>query len=125
VENGNFYRGTNLTYSGPGTLNGTTITDETLMNMLRADAFAAGSYFAGLPATPSIQAQFPTNGNIGSNLTVTGTPGLNVVKLAGPTLNGNLPLCGPAGTQFVLDISGGFSLHSGTSPLQAGSARST
>ncbi|HEX3867004.1 MAG TPA: putative Ig domain-containing protein, partial [Gemmatimonadaceae bacterium] len=113
LENGDFYRGTNVTYSGPGVLNGSIIVDETLMNSLRAEAFAAATHFAGLPVTPSVQSQFPSNGNIGSNLTVTGTPGINVVDLTGLTLGANLTLTGPVGTQFVLNINGDFNLHTG------------
>jgi len=113
TENGTFYKGTNVTYSGPGKLNGPTITDEELMNTLRTEAISASTYLAGLPSTPAVQSQFPSTGSISGNVTVTGTPGLNVVKLPGLRLNGNLTLTGPPGTQFVLDINGTFDLHSG------------
>jgi hypothetical protein len=60
---------------------------------------AAAAFFASLPSTPSVQAQFPANGQITGNLTVTGTPGMNVVNLSNFLLNngsGSLTLTGPA-----------------------------
>lgn len=78
------------------------------------DANTAAAFFAGLAATPSVQDQFPANGQITTTLTVTGTPGLNVVDLPNFTVNnGNLTLCGPTGTAFVINDSGDFNLHKG------------
>jgi hypothetical protein len=111
--NGNYYKCSTASYSGSGALKGTAINQDSVMTYLRSEALNAASYFAALPSTPWAQRQFPFNGNINSNLTVTGKPGINVVDLTGLTLNGNLNLTGPPGTQFVLNISGNFNLNSG------------
>jgi hypothetical protein len=56
-------------------------------------------------------------------LTVTGTPGLNVVRLTNFQLNngsGTLTLTGPAGTAFVINDSGSFDLHTGNITVDGG-----
>jgi uncharacterized repeat protein (TIGR01451 family) len=120
VFNGDIYKGTNVTYSNGGVLNGSLITNETLLNSLRAKAFYASSYFSGLPVTAAVQSQFPANGNIASALTITGTPGINVVNLTAFTLAANLTFTGPAGTQFVININGNVNFHSGTVSVAGG-----
>ena len=72
--------------------------------------------------TPSVQAQFPINGQITTNLIVTGIPGLNVVDLPSFRLNNSstLTLTGPAGTAFVINDSGDFNLHAGNIQVSGG-----
>ena len=71
-------------------------------------------YFAALPVTPEVQVQFPADGKLNTALTVTGKPGLNVVRLPVLALSkGYLTLTGPPGTQFVLNINGTFNMNTG------------
>lgn len=117
---GNLYRGTNLSYSGPGKLRGSVVTDEEFMKGMRTRAFEAAAFFAALPPTPSVQQQFPSDGQINGTVTITGTPGFNVLNLRQLRLNGNLKLTGPAGTQFVFNITDVFDLHSGNITVAGG-----
>jgi len=120
VEKGSLYKGSNVSYSGPGKLQGSVLTNETWMNSVRAQALSAATFFATRPATPKVQAQFPADGRISGNIVVTGTPGFNVVNLPGLRLDGNLTLTGPAGTQFVINVAGPFDLHSGNVTVAGG-----
>jgi len=52
-----------------------------------SDANYAAQMFGMLTSTAAVQSQFPANGQITSNLTITGTPGLNVVNLPAFVLN--------------------------------------
>jgi hypothetical protein len=102
---------------------GTIKVNDDLLAQAVQDANAAEAFFASLPATPAVQAQFPANGQITGNLTIAGTPGLNVVNLSNFLLNngsGTLTLTGPAGTAFVINDSGNFNLHSGNIKVSGG-----
>ena len=98
-------------------------TQGSLLAQAVQNANAAAAFFAGLAPTPSVQAQFPANGQITGNLTVTGTPGLNVVNLSNFELNngsGSLTLSRPAGTAFIINDSGDFNLHTGNIKVSGG-----
>lgn len=113
--NGPIYVASNVNTSGVHGWNFGVAVDDTLVAQAAADANSAASYFASLPATPAVQAQFPSNGQILQDLTVTGTVGLNVVNLSNLRLDNHatLTLTGPAGTAFVINDSGDFNLHTG------------
>jgi hypothetical protein len=99
---------------------GPIVVDDSTLATAVNDARAAATFFAGLNPT-AIQGQFPVNGQITGNLTVTGTVGLNVVNLSNFLLNnGSLTLTGPAGAAFVINDSGNFNLHSGTIQVGGG-----
>lgn len=117
TENGDFYKGAAVWYQDlGGRLNGSIIVNDPLLLRARQHAFSASSYFASLPVTPSVQAQFPIDGKFhGITRTITGQPGLNVVRLPAFSLSkGNIVFTGPPGTQFVLNIAGTFGIVTGT-----------
>jgi hypothetical protein len=115
--------GSSVNTSGLGGKHGSVVVNDSLLNQAVSDAETAASHFAGLSSTPSVQSQFPANGNITGNLTVTGTAGLNVVDLPSFTLNNgsnSLTLTGPAGAAFVINIAGDFNLHTGNIKVAGG-----
>jgi uncharacterized repeat protein (TIGR01451 family) len=114
-ESGDFYKGQAVEYLDlGGQLKGRTIVDDAFMYNVRAQVFESSAYFASLPVTGEVQTQFPADGKLSTSLTVTGKPGLNVVRLPAFSLSkGYLTLDGPPGTQFVLNISGSFNLNTG------------
>jgi uncharacterized repeat protein (TIGR01451 family) len=117
IENGDFYKGAAVLYQDlGGQLYGSIIVNDPLLLRAREHAFAASNYFASLPVTPSVQAQFPADGKFhGITRTITGQPGLNVVNLPAFSLSkGNIVFTGPPGTQFVLNIAGTFGIVTGT-----------
>lgn len=123
VVNGNLVIGSTVNTRGVVGRHGAIVVNDALLAQAVQDANAAEAFFAGLPVTPAVQAQFPANGQITGNLTVTGTPGLNVVNLSNFLLNngsGTLTLTGPAGTAFVINDSGNFNLHSGNIKVAGG-----
>jgi hypothetical protein len=102
---------------------GAIVVDDSMLAQAVQDANTAATFFAGLPSTPSVQSQFPANGQLTGNLTVTGAPGLNVVNLPSFLLNngsGTLTLTGPAGTAFVINDSGSFNLPTGNIVVSGG-----
>jgi hypothetical protein len=102
---------------------GSIVVNDSLLGTAVSNAFAASIYFAGLPVTPAVQSQFPSNGQITTNLTVTGAPGINVVDLTNFLLNNGshtLTLTGPLGTSFVINDSGNFNLHTGNIAVGGG-----
>lgn len=104
-----------------GTYGSITIDDATVTQAF-SDATNATSYFSSLPSTASIQSQFPANGQITGNLTITGTAGVNVVNLPNFRLDNGatLTLTGPAGAGFVINVWGSFNLHSGNIQVTGG-----
>lgn len=105
-----------------GSNQGIVVSDSFLSQAVQ-DANTAAAFFTGLPSTPSVQAQFPANGQITTSLTITGAPGLNVVNLPSFYLNNgsnSLTLTGPAGTAFVINDSGEFNLHAGNIQVSDG-----
>jgi hypothetical protein len=116
VVNGELVIGSSVNINSVVGRHGPIVVDDSALAQAVQDANAAEVMFANLPSTPAVQSQFPANGQITGNLTITGTPGLNVVHLTNFLLNsgsGTLTLTGPAGTAFVINDSGNFNLHSG------------
>ncbi len=113
--NGAIVVGSQVNTNGVIGPNGGIVIDDNAVSQAVSDANSAASYFASLPTTPAVQAQFPSNGQILQNLTVTGTVGMNVVNLMNFLLdkNATLTLTGPIGTAFVINDSGDFNLHAG------------
>jgi len=123
VVTGELIVGSTANTSGVVGSHGPTIVNDDLLAQAVQDANTAATFFASLPPTPAVQSQFPANGQITTNLTVTGTPGLNVVNLPNFLLNngsGTLTLTGPAGTAFVINDSGSFNLHAGNIAVGGG-----
>jgi hypothetical protein len=88
-----------------------------VLNQARTDAINASSTFAALAPTQSVP-----GGAIKGSATVSGTAGVNVLDVSGISLgNGQtLTLNGPAGSQFVINDSGGLTLNSGRINLAGG-----
>lgn len=114
-ESGDFYKGHAVDYLDlGGHLNGRTVVDDPFMYEVRSQVLNTAQYFASLPVTAEVQAQFPRDGKLDTALTVTGKPGINVVRLPVLALSkGYLTLTGPPGTQFLLNISGTFNMNTG------------
>jgi uncharacterized repeat protein (TIGR01451 family) len=112
---GDLYRGSTVTVKGQGQISGQIIVDDILMSRLLADAQTAASFFAGLAPTQSVK-------DIKGTTILTGSPGLNVVNVKQVKLGRNeiLTLTGPAGTQWVLNVSGDISLDNATILLGPG-----
>jgi hypothetical protein len=120
--NGLITVGSTVNTAGVHGWNSGIVVDDTVVGQAVSDANAAASYFASLPSTPAAQAQFPSNGQILQDLTVTGTVGLNVVNLSNFRLDNHatLTLTGPVGTAFVINDSGSFNLHTGNIAVSDG-----
>lgn len=115
--------GSNVNASGVVGSHGPVVINDSLLAQAVQDANTAATFFASLPPTPSVQSQFPANGQVTTNLTITGAPGLNVVDLPNFLLNNGsntLTLTGPAGTAFVINDSGSFNLHAGNIAVGGG-----
>lgn len=122
---GNLIVGSSVDTKGVVGANGGIVVNDSLLSVAVQDANNAAAFFAALPATPSVQSQFPANGQITTSLTVTGVTGLNVVNLPAFLLNngsGVLTLTGPVGTAFVVNDSGDFNLHTGNIQVAGGVA---
>lgn len=111
---GNFYVDSRSTTSIHSDLivTGTRFNNQNLAPAV-ADAFAASAYFHSL--TPQ-----QTYGDIGGSFTFTGTSGRNVISLGSVNEQETLTISGPANSQFVFNISGGFILNGGTITLTGG-----
>src|ERR1043166_260071 len=68
-----------------------------------ADAFSASLYFHNLTPQQSY-------GNINGSFTFNGTNGLNVISVMSVNMHDTLTINGSANSQFVFNISGGFTL---------------
>jgi hypothetical protein len=80
-----------------------------------ADALAANLALAALPPTQ------PPIGTITTSTTITGGPGMNVVKLGGVNLvKGTLTISGTPSSLFVINVTGGFNFSSSRMVLQGG-----
>ena len=120
---GDLIIGSSVNTAGVVGRHGPIIVDDALLAQAVHDAEAAADYFASLPSTPSVQAQFPANGQIATALTISGTPGLNVVNLSNFRLNNGsatLTFTGAPGTSFVINDWGNFDLHSGNISVDDG-----
>ncbi len=107
--------GAKTNFSNPNVVLGTVFTNQNLTGANTA-ALNAASTFAGMSGT-SIGA---INGT--TTITAANPGGINVLSTSGINLgNGQtLTLSGPAGTQFVVNDSGGLTLNSGTIALTGG-----
>jgi hypothetical protein len=120
VVDGEFVLGSSVSQSGIKGSSGSIEVNDALLAAAVHDAEGAATSFASLTPTPSVQSQFPANGEIRGNLTITGTSGVNVIDLPSLTLNGNLILDAPAGASFVINDSGNFNLHKGKISVNGG-----
>ena len=123
VVTGGIMIGSSVNASGVVGSHGAITVNDSVLAQAVQDANTAATFFASLPPTAAVQSQFPANGQITTNLTITGTPGLNVVNLPNFLLNngsGVLTLTGPAGTAFVINDSGNFNLHTGNIAVGGG-----
>ena len=106
--NGNLILGNNATVNNPGQVTGTIFTNQSAqLNAAQAAAIGAGAFFNGLTPTSVLT-------SVNGNLTIIGSAGLNVIDLTGINLgNGqSLTLNGPAGAEFVINVSGDIVLNS-------------
>jgi hypothetical protein len=106
--NGNLILGNNATVNNPGQVTGTIFTNQSAqLNAAQAAAISAGAFFNGLTPTSVLT-------SVNGTATIIGTAGLNVIDLTGINLgNGQtLTLNGPAGAQFVINVSGDIVLNS-------------
>jgi hypothetical protein len=103
VVNGNVYQAAAGLYTGPGTVHGSVITAPTTLAQNDSDAAAAVSAAELLTATQTY------NSGIGSDTTVTGNGGLNVIAINGD-ITKSLMLSGSAKDTFVVLVSGNVSL---------------
>jgi hypothetical protein len=97
-------------FANTGTLNGSILANQSAtLNAANSAALSAASTFAGLSGT-SVGAITGTE-----TITATNPGGLNVLDTTGINLGGDntLTLNGPAGTEFVINDSGGITLNSG------------
>lgn len=119
---GSIIVGSQVKTSGVHGQNGGIVVNDSLVTQAVSDANSAASYFGGLPETASVQSQFPSNGYILQNLTVTGDGSLDVVDLPYFRLDNNatLTLTGPVGTGFVINVNGNFNLHTGNIQVGGG-----
>jgi hypothetical protein len=123
VVTGEFVVGSSVNTSAVVGSHGPITVNDSLLAQAVQDANTAATFFASLQPTPSVQSQFPANGQITGNLTITGTTGLNVVNLPNFLLNNGsntLTLTGPTGTAFVINDSGNFNLHAGNIAVSGG-----
>ena len=106
--NGDIIVGSQVDTSGVHGSYGSITVDDATVTQAFSDATNAAAYLSGLPSTSGVQSQFPANGQVIQNLTVTGTAGINVVNLPSFRLDNGatLTLTGPAGTGFVINVWG-------------------
>jgi hypothetical protein len=124
VVTGDIIVGSQVSQSGAKGAHGPFVVNDTLLGEAVVDAVQAAMGFALLPATPSVQAQFPSNGQISGPLTINLLPGVrNVVNLSNFELNNGsntLTFNGPAGTSLVINDSGNFDMHTGNIAVTGG-----
>ena len=98
---GNVYESAAGEYSGPGTLDGSVITNASLLTQNDTDAQTASTVAAGLTATQTFAA-------INAATTITGNGGLNVIDITGGINlnNASLTLSGTASDVFIVNVTG-------------------
>jgi hypothetical protein len=105
---GNVYLSTGASLNNPNQVTGSVFTNQNaFLSHAATDARNAATTFAALAATNSTTAIGNSTG------TINGTAGVNVLKITGLNLSGKVTLSAPAGGQFVINDSGGFTLNSG------------
>ena len=100
--NGNVYEFATRQYSGPGKLNGSIVTDPTLLNQVDADALSAAATAKALVPTRTFE-------NISSPTTVTGNGGVNVIQING-NITSSLILSGNASDVFIINVTGNLNI---------------
>jgi len=110
--NGNVQIGTNATFSDdkPGNVSGSVLTGQDLSGVV-ADAKNAFATYSSLAPTQTFS-------GIGSQTTITGNGGTNVIDINGNIKNG-ITLAGSANDIFVLNVTGGITL-TGSQKIAAG-----
>ena len=85
-------------------------TDDSDLNTAATDAANAATFFSGLAPTQST-----TILDLSGDVTLTGVSGFNVLDITDLNIGGGhtLTLTGPAGTQWVINDSGGFTVGGG------------
>lgn len=114
--NGNLILGNNASVNNPAQVTGTIFTNQSAqLNAAEAAAISASAVFNGLTPTSAMTV-------VNGTTTIVGSAGLNVINLTGITLgNGQtLTLNGPAGAQFVINVSGNIVLNSASIILAGG-----
>jgi hypothetical protein len=113
---GNLFLGNSATLNNAAQVSGSVFTNQNaLLFAANTAAINAASTFAGLATTQSVGSA------INGNITIIGTPGLNVVDVSAINLgNGQtLTLSGPAGSEFIIN-SPSMTLNSGRIILAGG-----
>jgi choice-of-anchor A domain-containing protein len=116
--NGNVYLGNTARITNPQQVKGTVLThQDTKLDQANAAAVLAAVKFASRTPTLSVPGSA-----INGTMTITGGAGVNVLNITGLNLGNRqtLTLTGPAGSQFVINDSGGFTLNSGKIILAGG-----
>jgi hypothetical protein len=119
VVNGNLFLGNTASFQNTGTLNGNIFTNQDArLNAANAAALNAAKVFGQLATSKAFTGVTSINGTTA----LTGTTGTNVLNLSSINLGNKqtLTLTGPAGTQFVINDSGGLVLNSGIIVLGGG-----
>lgn len=114
--NGNLILGNNASVNNPAQVSGTIFSNQSAqLNAAEAAAISASAVFNGLTPTSAMTV-------VNGTTTIIGSAGLNVINLTGITLgNGQtLTLNGPAGAQFVINVSGNIVLNSASIILAGG-----
>lgn len=114
VVSGNVYLSSGATLGAGGSqVTGSVLTNQSL-SLANTDALAAAAAFNQLTATQSL-------GTITGATTIAGASGVNVIAISGLNLsNATLTLNGPAGSQFIINDSGAFTLNSSQILLTGG-----
>jgi choice-of-anchor A domain-containing protein len=114
---GNVYLGDTASITHPSQVNGSIFTNQNAkLNQATNDARTASNTFANLSPTQTVP-----GGAVTGNTIINGTSGMNVVDLKGINLNhATLTLNGPAGSQFIINDSGGFVLNGSQIKLTGG-----
>jgi len=108
VITGNVYEATSGQLTGTGTVKGSVIISASTLSTAVSGADAAASYASSQSKTQSY-----TTASLPS--TITGTAGVNVIDITG-NITQSLTLNGPAGSFFVLNVTGSITL-TGTESL--------
>jgi hypothetical protein len=112
--------GAGQNFSGGNQVSGSVLTGQTpALSQARSDAINASNTFAGLSPTQSVPGG--SIGNSTGTIAAANPGGMNVLNVSGINLNGkSVTLSGPAGTQFVINNSGGLTLTGGQINLAGG-----
>ena len=121
--NGNvtYSAGVTRNASSKSVLNGTYTEDDAGITKAVSNALTAAAFFKNLTATLPTSDFGGASGALPSGGTVTGHVGYNVVDLSSLSANGGtFTLSGAAGTEFVIDVSGGVTFGGGFQLVETG-----